>query len=367
MTSEDPANASQPDRWREVRYRHTANLPQILRQLRCSLLVSTYQAGKLLTIGTAISPAGEPALRFSFHNFDQAMGIAAGPHALALGAKGAIWFHEANHQLARAIKPAGAYDRCYLARRAHVTGGIHCHEIAWDAAGELWVVNTLFSCLATLDAQHSFVPRWRPAFISQFAGEDRCHLNGLAMRDGQPAFVTLMAESDHPGGWREHKESTGMVFDVAANAAVTQGLAMPHSPRWHDNRLWVLNSGHGTLEAVDVASGRCDVIESFPGYTRGLAFCGPAAFVGLSRIRESSVFGGLPIAERRQELKCGVGVVDRASGRTMATFEFECGVEEIFDVQVLHETYCPALCGPRPDQDGAEDIWLVPSKESPGA
>ena len=32
-----------------------------------------------------------------------------------------------------------------------------------QGADELWLVNTRFSCLATLDHEHSFVPRWRPA------------------------------------------------------------------------------------------------------------------------------------------------------------------------------------------------------------
>ena len=51
-------------------------------------------------------------------------------------------------------------------------------------------MNTLFSCLAGLDSRYSFVPRWRPPFISALAAEDRCHLNGLAMVDGDaPAFL----------------------------------------------------------------------------------------------------------------------------------------------------------------------------------
>ncbi|MDX1965262.1 MAG: TIGR03032 family protein [Pirellulales bacterium] len=360
MAEETSEHAPDPNTWREFRYRHSSNLPAVLRELRCSLLVSTYQVGKLLTVGTVTQPDGSAALHFSFHSYDQAMGVAVRPHRLAVGAKCAIWLHDAAPDIAPRITPAGQFDRCYLARRAYVTGGIHCHELAWDGGGELWVVNTLFSCLATLDERHSFVPQWRPPFITQLAGEDRCHLNGLAMRDGRPGFVTIMAPSDTPAGWRERKESTGLVMDVETRQPVTQGLAMPHSPRWHDRGLWVLNSGCGTLEKVDQGSGKRDIVETLPGYTRGLAFSGSVAFVGLSRIRETSVFGGLPIARQRESLKCGVGVVDLAAGRTIATLEFETGVEEIFDVQVLPETRCPAICGPRPDQDGAQDMWVVP-------
>jgi uncharacterized protein (TIGR03032 family) len=351
----EPAPERADPNLREVRYRHSLSFVDVLRELRATLLVSTYQAGKLGAIS-----AGENALRFSFLNFDQAMGVAVRPDRLAVGAKGQIWLFDSNPQIAPTLAPAGQYDACYLARSARVTGGIHCHEMAWGSDGDLWVVNTLFSCLATLHEGYSFVPRWRPPFITDLAGEDRCHLNGLAMDNGRPRFVTVMAESNEPAGWRPNKSATGCVLDVATGSSVSRGLAMPHSPRWYNGRLWVLNSGCGSLEVVDLPTGRRDTVATMPGYTRGLAFGGPLAFVGLSRIRETAVFGGLPIAERREDLKCGVGVVNLQTGQTVATLEFETGVEEIFDVQLIPNARSAYLCGPRPDQDGAQDIWIVP-------
>lgn len=353
-SAESQPAPSEP-RLREVRYRHSPSFIEVLDQLNCSLLVSTYQAGKLGAIGVV-----DGRIHFSFHNCDQAMGVAVGSGRVAVGTKGQIWFLEANPQIAPSLAPVGKIGQCYLARRAHVTGGIHCHEMAWDSAGELWVVNTLFSCLSTLHNEFSFVPRWRPPFISDLRGEDRCHLNGLAMDAGRPRFVTAMSETDEPAGWRPRKESTGCILDVSSGAVVARGLAMPHSPRWKHDRLWVLNSGHGALEGVDLASGRREVVASMPGYTRGLAFHGPMAFIGLSRIRETAVFGGMPIAQKRAELKCGVGVVDMRTGQPIASLEFETGVEEIFDVQVVPDSRCTAICGPRPDQDDAQDIWIVP-------
>lgn len=327
----------------------------MLDQLRCTLLVSTYQAGKLIAIGR-----GAEGLHLSLREFDQAMGVAANDTTIAVGAQEQVWFLADNSHLAPAIEPRGQYDRCYLARSSTVTGGIHCHELAWgqreDGRPELWIVNTLFSCLATLHADYSFVPRWRPPFISQLAGEDRCHLNGLGMRDGRPAAVTAMAPSDEARGWRANKNTTGLVMDVGSGEVVTNGLAMPHSPRWHGDRLLVLNSGWGTLEAVDLESGERTQIDAMPGFTRGLACHGNLAFVGLSRIRETAVFGGVPIAERHEELKCGIGVVDLDRGTTVATLEFESGIEEIFDVQVVPETRCVALSG----GDRGEEIWVVP-------
>jgi uncharacterized protein (TIGR03032 family) len=350
--------------WREARFRHSPSFPEVLRQLRCALLVSTYQAGKLIAIG-----ADDSGLRFSMHQFDQAMGLAVRPDTIAVGAHRQVWFLKDNSQFAPQIEPPGTYDRCYLARSSIVTGGIHSHELAWgtseDGSPELWVVNTRFSCLVTLHPDYSFVPRWRPPFVSQLAGEDRCHLNGMAMRDGRPAFVTAMAQTDEAGGWRANKNETGCVLDVASGTPVTTGLAMPHSPRWHGDRLLVLNSGHGTLEEVDVASGDRNEIETLPGFTRGLAFHANLAFVGLSRIRETAVFGGVPIAEHHEELKCGVGVIDLSTGRTVATFEFESGIEEIFAVEVLPQSRCVSLGGERPETAQEEEIWVVPPETAP--
>lgn len=323
--------------------------------MRCTLLVSTYQAGKLIAIGV-----DDDGLRFSFHQFDQAMGVAARRSQVAVGAKGQVWFLAENSELAPMLEPPGHYDRCYLARSATVTGGIQCHELAWgtggDGGAELWVVNTLFSCLANLHPHYSFIPRWRPPFVTALAPEDRCHLNGLGMRDGRPAYVTVMARTDTAGGWRADKNHTGCVLDVGTGEAITTGLAMPHSPRWHGGRLLVLNSGHGRLESIDLGSGARTQIETVPGFTRGLACHGNLAFVGLSRIRETAVFGGVPIAARHDELKCGVGVIDLDSGRTVATLEFESGIEEIFDVQVLPGTRCVALGG----AEEGKDTWVVP-------
>jgi uncharacterized protein (TIGR03032 family) len=337
-----------------VRYRHSNNFAAIVAEVGASLLISTYQAGKLVVVGT-----GENGLHISLHNFEQAMGVAIHPRQLAVGSRGLIWFLHSAPEFAPRLEPPGRYDACYLARRSFVTGNIHSHEMAW-IGNELWIVNTLFSCLCTLDDEFSFVPRWQPPFISELSGNDRCHLNGMALADGRPQYVTVMAESNEPAGWRPVKADGGCILDVASGQSVSHSLSMPHSPRVHDGRLWVLGSGLGSLELVDSRSGKRDLVAGMPGYTRGLAFCGPYAFVGLSRIRETAVFGGVPIAEHREQLKCGVAVVDLRTGKSVAYLEFETGVEEIFDVQVLPGSRSVAITGPYPAQDDAQDVWIVP-------
>jgi uncharacterized protein (TIGR03032 family) len=147
---------------------------------------------------------------------------------------------------------------------------------------ELWIVNTRFSCLCTLHPDYSFVPRWRPPFVTALAAEDRCHLNGLAMVDGRPQYMTALGETDTPGGWRENKPHGGCLIDLPSGETVCRGLSMPHSPRWHDGRLWLLESGTGRLALVDLAAGRCRPVAELPGFARGLALVGPYAFIGLS-------------------------------------------------------------------------------------
>lgn len=352
--ADTPAEPHAAPATREVRHEYSRALPTLLNQLGVSLLVSTYQAGKVVAVGVAQSE-----LTLSYHNFERAMGLAVRPDAIAVGALAQVWHLQAAHDVAARVEPAGRHDACFLTRSSHYTGEIQAHELAW-AGGELWLVNTAFGCLCTLDDRHSFVPRWQPPFVTALAAEDRCHLNGLAMADGQPKYVTALAETDTPHGWRANKVTSGCLIDVASGETVARGFAMPHSPRVHRGRVWMLHSGAGQLVLVDLASGRAETVIELPGYTRGLALYHRFAFVGLSKIRETSTFGGMPVAERRAELKCGVGVVDLNTGRLMAHLEFLTGVEEIFDVQVLPGTRCPVLSGPHPSLDGAAPIWMAP-------
>jgi uncharacterized protein (TIGR03032 family) len=193
---------------------------------------------------------------------------------------------------------------------------------------------------------NSFVPRWRPAFVSALTPEDRCHLNGLGLVGGRPRYVTALGESNHAQGWREHKTNGGVLIDVDTGEAVCRGLSMPHSPRWYGDRLWVLESGKGTLATVDPTTGALKSVTALPGFTRGLDFLGPFAFIGLSQVRESAMFSGIPLTERLHERNCGVWVVDIRDGRVVAFLRFEAAVQEIFAVKVLPGIRYPEILEP---------------------
>ncbi len=341
--------------YREVRFQATGSFVQVLEWLQCSLLVSTYQAGKVLCLGTH---QGE--LKLSFLSFDRAMGLAVSPQQIAIGTRRQIHFLQASHEIARRVEPAGEHDGCWAMRRSFYTGNIHGHDLAWGKEG-LWIANTLFSTLCTLQDAYNFVPRWRPKFVSQLIDQDRCHLNGLAMDEGEPAYVTVLAESDEPAGWRPTKATSGCVIDVKSDEVILRGLSMPHSPRVYQRKLYALDSGRGGLISIDRETGQAETIEQVPGYTRGLAFNGQFAFVGLSKIRETNIFGGLPISAHPESLRCGIAVIDLHSGKTVATFQFHSGVEEIFAVEVIHAQRNPALFGPSQDHDEQSDeVWIVP-------
>ena len=340
-------------------FSQTESFAPLLKQLGVSLLVTTYQANKLLVLR---EKAG--GLSILVRTFERPMGVAVDGRRIALGTRDQIWQFRNAPDLAAHVEPAGTHDGCFMPRASHVTGDIGVHEIAWagQQADELWLVNTRFSCLCTLHPDYSFVPRWRPPFISALAAEDRCHLNGLAVIDGQPRYVTALGRTDVRDGWRANKPRGGVVMSVPDGRVVADGLCMPHSPRWHGGALLVLDSGTGTLTRVDPATGERDIVAAdLPGFARGLGICGHYAFIGLSKIRPTSAMDGVPLAERRAALKCGVVIVDLCTGKTIAFAEFQTAVEEVFDVQVLTGSRFPEVLGFQ--KEAVQHTFVIP----PGA
>jgi uncharacterized protein (TIGR03032 family) len=342
-TDRNPAPQGQ-----ELRSVYTTGLAELFAQLKISLVVSTYQAGKVILVrydggAAADGNAQTGTLNTHFRSFPKPMGIAVKGGRLAIGSQKSVWELHNMPALAPKLDPPGTHDACYLPRHIHVTGDIDIHEMAYAADDELWLVNTRFGCLCTLDANHSFHPRWRPSFVTAYAPEDRCHLNGLALRDGRPRYVTALGATDTAGGWRADKARGGLLIDIETNEVLLTGLSMPHSPRWYGDRLWLLESGEGSLAWVDLEQRTWQPVCQLPGFTRGIDFYGPLAFIGLSQVRETATFSGIPLVERLAERTCGVWVVNIQTGETLGFLRFEEGVQEIFAVQVLLGTRFPDI------------------------
>jgi len=364
--TDKPAVAPPP-----LRSVHTTSFPELLRSLGVTVAVSTYQAGKLVFLR-----AGETALNTHFRTFAKPMGIAAAGGRLALGTATGIWeFHNVPGVCPKLDNPPTAptaapptikHDACYMPRSLGFTGDIQIHEMAWAGkiTDELWFVNTRFSCLCTRDERYSFIPRWRPQFITQLAAEDRCHLNGLSLRDNKPRYVTALGRTDTRGGWRDNKKSGGVVIDITNHEVLCDGLSMPHSPRWHNGRVWLLQSGDGSAGFID-DDGKYQSVATLPGFTRGLDFAGPYAFIGLSQVRETAVFSGIAIADRpASERFCGVWVIDTRTGNIVAFVKFTDAVQEIFGVQVLPNTRWPDLI--TDDKVLLSESFIVPDETKHG-
>jgi len=370
---------------------HTTNFPAILDQLGISLLVTTYQAGKLVVVRPDIE--NRSVINTHFRGFNKPMGMAVGNERLAVGTAQEIIVFRNVPAVAARLEPHGKHDACFLPRSLHVTGDIQIHEMAYaggqrsevrdrrpevgdqnSEAGtressltsdrspptseELWFVNTAFSCLCTYDEEHSFVPRWRPRFVTELAPEDRSHLNGIGLLDGKPRWVTALGETNTAGAWRENKKDGGILIDLDSEEIIARNLSMPHSPRWHAGRLWMEESGTGSLGFVDSRSERYESIVELPGFTRGLDFAGNLAFVGLSQVRETAIFSGVPITERLKETErtCGVWAIDIQSGNVIAFIKFEEAVQEIFAVSVLQGMRFPDIINDDPKITGSSFV-----------
>ena len=223
-----------------------------------------------------------------------------------------------------------------------------------EASGRVVFVNTLFGCLATISETHSFVPLWKPPFLSRLAAEDRCHLNGLALEHGMVKFVTAVSQSDVADGWRDRRNDGGCVIDVKSNEIIATGLSMPHSPRVYRNKLWLLNSGTGHFGFIDRSTGCFERVAFCPGYLRGLSFHGDYAIVGLSKSRENKTFSGLELDNNLQsgdaEARCGLQVIDLNSGDVVHWIRIEGVVSELYDVVVLPGVVRPQALGFKTDE-----------------
>lgn len=325
-----------------ITYSFSAGFIDRLAALDLGLAFTSYQSGFLYMVGS------DPVRGAQLHQsvLSKPMGLAReGADGLVVAMDGSLVRYR---NILRGQEQVNhVFDACYMPRTVHVTGELDAHDVGVAADGRLVFVNTRFNCLATVSDVHSFAPLWRPPFISALVDEDRCHLNGLAMDDGRPAYVTAVSRSDTIDGWRDRRADGGVVIDVETDAIVCDGLSMPHSPRLHRGELWLLNSGTGELGVV--RGGRFVPRAFCPGFGRGLAFHGNLAFVGLSKPRHRR-FEGLALdrmlAERDSEAWCGIQVIDIDSGTCVDWFRIDGEVTELYDLALIEGHRCPMAASP---------------------
>ncbi|MEL6929468.1 MAG: TIGR03032 family protein [Cyanobacteria bacterium J06600_6] len=314
---------------------------------KMSLTFSTYQGGKIFFVG--LQPSGR--ISVFERTFERCMGLHATENTIWLSSLYQMWRLEN-------ILPPGqqqdGYDCLYVPQMSYITGDLDIHDLTVNQEQQPIFVNTLFNCLATVSSTYSFVPIWKPSFISCLAAEDRCHLNGMAMVDGKPKYVTSVSRSDVADGWRDQRTDGGCVIDVERNEIVFSGLSMPHSPRWYQGKLWLLNAGTGEFGYGDLATGKFIPVTFCPGYLRGLAFTGNYAIVGLSKPRNNKTFTGLPLDQRLTEKdaipRCGLAVIDLTTGDCIHSLTLEGVIAELYDVAVIPNRRCPMAIGIKSDE-----------------
>lgn len=310
---------------------------------RVSLAFTSYQTGNLFLLGAQANGA----ISLNQQNYVRAMGLCYDAGRLFIGSLFQIW------RLENMLRPGelGNYqfDRVFVPREAKTIGDLDIHEMGVDRTGRLIFVNTKYSCLATVDATHSFKPLWKPDFISKLVGEDRCHMNGLAMSEGVPRYVSAVSQSDTLAGWRARRISGGVVIDVATNRIVSDQLSMPHSPRVLGDQLYVLDSGRGQIVRIDPETGAKEDIAFCPGFLRGMAIHNGHAIVTASKPRDGS-FKDLPlqdeIAKRDGEPWCGIFIVNLHHGDIVEWIRLDGHVVELFDIAVISGAACPMSLGP---------------------
>lgn len=346
-TTMDPSPAAAPEE--KFVLDSSRNFAEWLARSGASIAFTTYQASKVFFIGLR----AEGRLAVFERSFARCMGLGVSTDARSL-------FLATHYQLQRfdnVVPPGGSngeHDAVFAPHVSWVTGDVDAHDVAVPGDRRPIFANTLFSCLATVSDGHSFRPLWQPPFVSRLAPEDRCHLNGLALENDRPRYVTLVAASDVADGWRDRRADGGLLMDVSTNEILLEGLSMPHSPRLHRGRVWLLNSGTGELGYLDREARKFVPLAFCPGFARGLAFVGSYALVGLSQARENRTFKDLPLeralASRGAEPRCGLLVIDTTNGDTVAWLRIEGVVRELFDVAVLPGIRNPAAIGFRTDE-----------------
>jgi uncharacterized protein (TIGR03032 family) len=312
-----------------------------------SLAFTTYQAGKLFLLG--LQPSGR--LSVFERTFNRCLGLWSDGQSMWMSSLYQLWRFE--NALARG-QNADGYDRVYVPQVAYTTGDLDIHDIVVEESGRVVFVNTLFSCLSTYSDTHSFIPLWKPAFISRLAAEDRCHLNGLAVESGRVKYVTAVSQSDVADGWRDRRHDGGCAIDVTTNEVMTTGLSMPHSPRIYRGKFWLLNSGTGHFGYIDQRTGVFEKVAFCPGYLRGLSFHGNYAIVGLSKARQNGTFSGLELdrnlASRDAEARCGLLVIDLSAGDVVHWVRIDGAVGELYDVVTLPSAVRPKCVGFKTDE-----------------
>jgi uncharacterized protein (TIGR03032 family) len=281
--------------------------------------------------------ANQQELVLSVVDFDRPHGVAASGNKIALSLNQQLRLFVSRDQCEDCCQVdrscATGNRREFSARQSRYTPGFSSPDLAWGTDG-LWIANPAFSCLSTLTNDGRLLNLWKPGFTSEFSEEDQCRINGVAMENGTPRYVTAMAEWNTVGDWRKPVLNPGVIIHVPGGEVLCRGLFSPAAPRVHNGRLWVLEACSGQLCHVNRQTGEVDVVETFPGYTTGLDCHAGYGFVGLSSTCGATDSATTPLAAQGN-LWCGLAVVELATGKAVEAVKLLSGFESISSVAIV--------------------------------
>ena len=341
MTTKNP-HPDLPEENYDFSSSSTPSFLEFLQLFNISIAVTSYDCQRLIVLrqqrdqlDTLLVPAARP----------RGMAIHGNKLTLATYTE-IINYYRQNPPFSSGIEDMDAdADALFLPRNSHITGDINVHDVAWGEGG-LWLVNSRFSCICTLQPNLSFKPRWWPMFLEGPTGNGVAHLNCMAMQDGLPAYATCFGPFTTETGWREAKSlDTGLLMDVQNNQIVLDGLCMPHSPKIYGGKVYVCNSGYGTVVCHDPATQTTQTVLEVQGFTRALTFFQNYMIVCCSRFRKSARAAPLPIAEKYDDSHAGVYIVDMADLSVVAYCRFDGDVGQLYDVAVIEQSAQPLVLG----------------------
>ncbi|WP_281612804.1 TIGR03032 family protein [Flammeovirga sp. SubArs3] len=324
----------------------TEGFGNFLKEQQLSIAFTTYQVGKIFMIGLDDTQK----ISISERTFPRCMGLALKDNSIWMSSLFQVWRFENSVPNNQKYKD---YDKIYIPQIAYTTGDIDIHDMIITPKNKPVFVNTRFNCLATTSDTHSFKPLWKPPFISKLVAEDRCHLNGLAAENGLPKYVSMVSQTDTEQGWRDHRKNGGIVMDVQTNEVVCKNLSMPHSPRLHNGKLYLLDAGSGYFGYVDISQKKFIPMTFCNGFIRGMNFIGDYAIVGLSKHRENKAFEGLQLEENlkkhQQDAECGLNIISLKTGEVVEQLRLNGIVRELYDVMSMPNIQKPLVIGTMKD------------------
>lgn len=344
---------------------YTPSLVETLHGYGISLLLTARRSNYLIIVRTRSATD----LDVHFIPTRDPFAVAASGSTLAISYEDRIVFLQDEPAAHSNLRPPERFDAVYIPRLVKLCGAVSARDMSFGRNGHVYIASATYSSVLEIDPlnMESFARVWNPPHITYVSREDRCHLNGICMIKGYPRIASMVdVTSNEREGWRAHR-GEGALVDMVTNKTLVSGLAMPHSPRWHQGGIWFCDSARGLLKRYDPHSGKVETLgTALPGFARGLDFYGNLAFVAVSKVRDTASLGAYPhLASIRDKQLQGIWMLP-ISGQPTAGYLHFPTIGEISDLTILPHRF-PAVIPPEqlergynfPRQRVADPYWQI--------